>query len=508
MASSALHTNGLALSDETLAGLPASVSVPNYDRAQLRPGIVHVGLGNFHRAHQAWYVHRLMQQGLAQDWAIVGAGVRAQDQQMRDRLIAQDCLTTLIELSPFGQSAEVTGAMIDYLPIEPGNAALVRQIADPAIRIVSLTITEGGYFIAPSKGGLDLQHPDIQHDINQPNHPKTVFGSIVLALSMRKRSELGPVTVLSCDNLRGNGDITRRAVTTLAEHIDPALARWISDHCSFPNSMVDCIVPATGPSELALAQEFGIEDAAPVTHENYRQWVIEDNFCAGRPELEKVGVIVTPDVHDYEAMKIRILNAGHQVLANVGELLSVDTIAECMSHSLISKFFHKVQCSEIVPYVSDVPGMTAMSYVDLIAARFSNAEIRDTTRRVAFDGSSRHPEFIVPILRDAIAQGGSIEGLALVEALWARMCAGNREDGSMIRPNDPHWTEISMIARESAIEPMTWLAQAQFYGDLRHHEAFATAFERWLKQIWSDGSIAALNSYLNGSETFESRTTL
>ena len=490
------NAGALALSNATLDKLPDAVKRPNYDRSSLTAGIVHIGLGNFHRAHQAWYIHRLMQTGLAQDWAIIGAGVREQDRTMRDRLVAQDCLTTLIELSPDKKSAEVTGAMIDYLPIEIGHSALVAQMSNPTTRIVSLTITEGGYFVAPAKDALDMSHPDIQHDVVNPSHPRTVFGAIVAALANRYNAGERPFTVLSCDNLRGNGDITRRAITTLAQHIAPPLAQWIEEMCSFPNSMVDCIVPATGPNEIAMAQDFGVNDAAPVTHENYRQWVIEDDFCAGRPALEKVGVILTRDVHAYEAMKIRILNAGHQVLANVGELMSLETIAECMAHPVVSQFFHKMQSNEIVPYVSNVPDMTAAAYLDLIVARFSNSEIRDTTRRVAFDGSSRHPEFIHPILRDALQRGGDIEGLALVEAFWARMCAGTRDDGTAIFANDPDWDRLTDVAQQSEQRPIAWLEQGHIYGNLVDHPVFAPAFCRWLERVWSKGSLASLKAYL------------
>lgn len=506
MASSVLNTDGLALSDANLSRLPARVARPEYDRAGLRPGIVHIGLGNFHRAHQAWFIHRLMQEGLAQDWAIVGASVRTQDQGMRDRLLSQDCLTTLIELSPKGKSAEVIGSMIDFLPIEAENSALVRQMADPAIRIVSLTITEGGYFVSPTGIGLDLEHPDVQHDIHFPDAPRTVFGAIVAALSIRRASGTGPFTVLSCDNLRGNGTIAARAVLSFAQQIDPELAAWIEDQCSFPNSMVDCIVPASGPNEIALVQGYGVDDAVPVTHESYRQWVIEDDFCAGRPELEKVGVIMSPTVHAHEVLKIRILNAGHQVLANVGELLSVETIAECMAHPLISQFFDKVEHEEIVPYVSPVPGMTPTQYVSLIAQRFSNPEIRDTTRRVAFDGSSRHPEFILPIIRDALDSGGSIEGLALVEALWARMCAGVRDDGTIISDNDPDWQGLSAVSRESARRPAAWLEQRQFYDDLVNDTIFEPAFCRWLRLIWSEGSLVALQTYVGSPQDSKRET--
>jgi len=485
----------MKLSNATRGQLPEGVEAPTYDRATLTPGIVHIGLGNFHRAHQSWYLHRLMQQGHARDWAIIGAGVRAYDAAQRDKLLAQDCLTTLIELDPSGSSAEVVGSMIDYLPIEEGNGPLIAQMAEPAIRIVALTVTEGGYFIDPVSKGFDAAHPDIVHDAANPDRPRTAFGAMVAALKLRRARGIGPFTGQSCDNLQGNGAILRQTVVSLARLSDPDLADWIDGHCSFPNSMVDCIVPATGPKELALVRDFGIEDAVPVTHENFRQWVIEDDFCAGRPDWDRVGATFSDRVHNYETMKIRILNAGHQVIANPGEILSVETISGCMAHPLIGPLFRKVEREEIAPYVSPVPGMTPEAYVDLIDRRFSNPSIVDTTRRVAFDGSSRHTGFVLPILRDALEAGGSVDGLALVEAMWARMCAGTREDGTAIEPNDPFWDQLSAASRDARGYPQAWLEQRQFYGDLADATRFAEAFERWLRMIWTDGLETALRQY-------------
>lgn len=485
----------IRLSNATLAALPARVRRPRYDRARLSPGIVHIGLGNFHRAHQAWYLHRLMDEGLSLDWAIVGAGVRPADAVQREKLLAQDGLTTLIELDPTGSSAEVTGSMIDYAPVEAGNAALIARMADPAIRIVALTVTEGGYYVDPA-GGFDAAHPDIALDAADPARPRTAFGAMVAALKLRRSRGDGPFTGLSCDNLQGNGAILRRTVVSLARLSDPGLADWIDASCSFPNSMVDCIVPATGPREIALAHDFGIDDRAPVTHENFRQWVIEDDFCAGRPDWDRVGATFSADVHAYETMKIRILNGGHQVIANAGEILSVETIAGCMAHPSIAGLFRKVQASEIVPHVRPVPGTTPQAYVDLIDRRFSNAAIADTTRRVAFDGSSRHAGFVLPILRDGLAAGAPVEGLALVEALWARMCEGTREDGSAIAPNDPFWDARQAAAREARDRPLAWLEQRNVYGDLAGAPRFSGPFARWLSLIWSEGSRAAIETYL------------
>ena len=485
----------MKLNLENLPNLPERVRTPSYDRADLSAGIVHIGLGNFHRGHQAWYLHRLMDEGRALDWAIIGAGVRPADAKQREQLLAQDCLTTLIELDPSGKSAEVTGSMIGFAPVEPDNAALITQMADPSIRIVSLTVTEGGYY-QTAAGGLDTEHADIQHDVAEPEAPRTAFGAMITALRLRRDNGAGPFTCLSCDNLQGNGDILRQTVVGLAELTDPELAVWIGQHVTFPNSMVDCIVPATGPTELALARSFGIDDMVPVTHENFRQWVIEDKFCAGRPDWEQVGVTFTDEVHVFEAMKLRLLNAGHQIIATPGELLSIDTIAGTMAHPLIRDLFHKIETVEIVPHVAAVPGMEPSAYVALISARFANPEIRDTTRRVAFDGSSRHAGFLHPIIRDALAAGTPMNGLALVEALWARMCAGNREDGSVIEPNDPFWDSLSTHAIAAKDDPAVWLSQDQFYGDLGQNARFVASFTDWLRMIWDDGSSAAIETYL------------
>ncbi|MGR3376259.1 mannitol dehydrogenase family protein [Salipiger abyssi] len=490
-----MSNTAVPLRRATLGELPREVATPRYAATDLSPGIVHIGVGNFHRAHQAWYLHRLMQQGAAMDWAIIGAGVRPGDAAMRERLLAQDCLTTLIELSPEGTSAEICGSMIGFLPVAPDNAALIAQMADPATRIVSLTVTEGGYFTDPGTGAFDPAHADIVFDAAHPDTPRTAFGAIIAALALRRAAGTGPFTVQSCDNLRGNGDITRDTVLSLARLSAPDLAAWIETHCTFPNSMVDCIVPATGPAEIARARALGIEDAAPVTHENFRQWVIEDAFCAGRPDWDRVGATFTDRVHDYESMKIRILNAGHQVLANAGELLGRETIADCMADPDIGAFWRKVQREEIVPHVAAVPGMTPQDYAALIETRFANPAIRDTTRRVAFDGASRHPGFVLPVLRDALAAGAPVDGLCLVEALWARMCAGTREDGSEIAPNDPAWDTLHAAALAARQSPAVWLAQRGTYGDLAQEPRFAERFSQWLRLIWDEGTLAALRAY-------------
>ncbi|MCB9957421.1 MAG: mannitol dehydrogenase family protein [Rhodospirillaceae bacterium] len=486
----------MKLANATLKDLPAGIRTPGYDRSRLTPGIVHIGVGNFHRAHQSWYLHRLFEMGSNLDWAIVGAGVRPPDAQMRERLAAQDYLYTLIELDPNGKSAEVVGSMVDFVPVEEGNGPLIGRMADPATRIVTLTVTEGGYYIRPDTKQFDADHPDIRHDAANPDTPRTAFGAMVAALRLRLNRGLGPFTGLSCDNLQGNGNTLRQAVVSLARMSDPAFAEWIEATCTFPNSMVDCIVPATGAKELELARQFGIDDAAPVTHENFRQWVIEDAFCAGRPDLGKAGATLAADVHDFEKMKLRLLNGGHQVIATSGEILGIKTISDTMAHPKIHGLFRKVAEEEISPHVAAVPGFTPAEYIDLIERRFANPEIVDTTRRVAFDGSSRQPGFVIPSIRDGIAAGTPTAGLALVSAIWARYCFGRREDGSMVEPNDPNWEFLTETAKKAAKMPALWLKMPGIYGDVALHEPFVTAFGAWLDQIHRDGLVAAIDTYL------------
>ena len=480
------------LCDARLSEIPPGIERPHYDRSKITPGIVHIGLGNFHRAHQAWYSHKLMQQGKALEWGILGAGVRPYDEVQRLKLAKQDYLSTLIELDPGGVSAEIVGSMIGYIPVEEGNHTLIHQMADPAIKIVSLTVTEGGYYLDPANKQFDPHHPDIVFDSTHPYAPRTAFGAILAALKIRRDAGHGPFTCQSCDNLPGNGAIMRQVTLGLANLIDPTLADWVRAEVSFPNSMVDCIVPATEARELALVQSLGVLDQVPVTHENFRQWVIEDDFCAGRPPWENVGATISEYVHDYEAMKLRILNGGHQIIAAPAEILGVATIAEAMAIPEIKAFLRKVALEEIGPHLPNVPQMDLATYVDLIDSRFTNPAIHDTVRRVAFDGSSRHTGATLPAIRDAVAHGTALDGLALSQALWAKMCTGQREDGSTIEPNDPIWDDLNTAASSSE----AWLAQNQIYGDLAQDSQFKASFTTWANLVNENGVLVALRTYL------------
>lgn len=474
-----------------------SASLPAYDRSQLKAGIVHIGLGNFHRAHMAVYLDDLFAQGKDHDWAIIGAGVRPADAKMREALRAQDCLSSVIELDPKGKSARRVGSMIDFLPVSSTNGPLILAMARPEIRIVSLTVTEGGYFVNPATGQFDPAAPEIQSDVRDPSHPGTAFGAIVGALKLRRAARVKPFTVMSCDNLPGNGNVTRAAVVGLARLSDPDLADWIDRTVAFPNGMVDRITPATGPRERAMAASFGLaDDPVPVTCEPFRQWVLEDHFPAGRPAFEDVGVTFTDHVHAFETMKIRILNGGHAIIAYPGGLMGIEYVHEAMAEPLIRGFLDKVEREEIIPIVPPVPGTDLDGYYDLIRERFSNPEVADTERRLCFDGSNRQPKFIIPSILDNLSKKRLPRGLILASALWCRYCAGTVDDGSAIEPNDPNWDRLNLTARQALADPARWLGMADIYGQIGRDAAVVACFARFLQDLSERGTREVLADFI------------
>ena len=475
---------------------PVPVARPAYDRLKLTPGIVHIGVGNFHRAHQAVYLDDLFALGVDQDWAILGAGVRPGDAAMRDMLGAQDNLSTVIELDPAGPRARIIGAMTGFLPVEAENAALIAAMAVPAIRIVSLTVTEGGYYIDPATGRFDPLHPDMVADAAHPERPATAFGAILAALKLRQAAGTVPFTVMSCDNLPGNGHVAQAAVVGLARLSDPAFADWVSAQVAFPNGMVDRITPATGPRERALAASFGLNDPAPVTCEPFRQWVLEDNFSAGRPALERVGVTFTPDVHAYEAMKIRILNGGHAIIAYPAALLDIAYVHDAMADPLIAAFLDKLERTEIIPLVPPVPGTNLISYFTQVVGRLHNTAIADTTRRLCLDGSNRQPKFILPSLHENLAAGRLPRGLILLSALWCHYCAGTTDGGQSIAANDPRWDQLQTRAHAARTHPAAWLEMTEIYGDLALNPAVLAAFSTALAAVRTEGTRSVLRRFL------------
>ncbi|CAN7148741.1 mannitol dehydrogenase family protein [Bosea sp. LjRoot90] len=487
----------VSLSRAALAEIGGAVATPSYRPEQLSPGIVHIGIGNFHRAHQAAYLDELFERGLDQDWAIIGTGVRESDAEMGRDLAAQDFLTTVVTQEADRAQARVIGAMIDFIPPSDGEAILQRLV-DPRTRIVSLTVTEGGYYVHPATQAFDANHPDIVADAeDRLARPKTAFGLIAAGLLKRRAAGLSPFTVMSCDNLPGNGHVTADAVTGLVDLIDRSEADWIRQNVAFPNGMVDRITPATSEHERrALRDDFGIEDRRPVFCEDFRQWVLEDHFPAGRPRLERVGVQFVADVAPFELMKIRILNGGHAAIAYPAGLLDIHFVHEAMEDAHIARFLSVLLEEEVIPRVPPVPDTDLAAYKRTIERRFANPKIGDTIRRLCLDGSNRQPKFILPTLRDALRADGPVDGLALVSALWCRYCYGETESGQPIAPNDPNWPRLTMQAQQARLAPEAWLAMQDIYGDLGQDRRFREAFDLALQRIWQFGTRSSIDGYL------------
>jgi mannitol 2-dehydrogenase len=486
------------LSLANLDKIAAQIAVPKYARSALSAGIVHFGVGNFHRAHLGVYLDDLFNLGSDLDWAIVGAGVMAGDEVMRQKLQPQDYLTTIVEQDNEVSSAHITGPMIDFVP--PANtAALIARLVDPAIRIVSLTVTEGGYMIDPATGKFDPRHPAIVTDAANPQAPASVFGLILRGLALRREKGVAPFTVMSCDNVPHNGVVTRNAIAGLARLFDPALADWVAAKVAFPNAMVDRITPATSDRERDItARDFGVEDSWPVFCEEFKQWVIEDKFSLGRPTFEKVGAQFVADVTPWENMKIRILNGGHAILAYAAGLLDVHFVHEAMEHPVVRAFLDRVETSEVIPTVAPVPDTDIGDYYKIIVRRFANPKIGDTVRRLCLDGSNRQPKFIVPVIRDRLSAGAGFAGLALESALWCRYCHGTSDSGKVIEPNDPNWAKLQAVAHKAKDDPMAWLAMDEIYGEVGRAPKFRAAFATALADVWKNGTKATVETYLKG----------
>lgn len=489
----------IKLTADSIQNLSTNVAVPVYNPKDITPGILHLGVGNFHRAHQAVYLDKLFNLGLDHDWGIVGAGIKSFDATMRTALQQQDWLTTVVEVDQHGANARISASMIDF--IEINSASILNILDNPSIRIVSLTITEGGYFIDAQTGGFQVEHPEVQFDIKNPETPSTVFGIIVAALKSRKEKEQPPFTIMSCDNVPHNGEIAKLAVLGLAEKIDPELARWIEGNVGFPNSMVDCITPATSVLEKnRLLNDFDIDDKAPVFCEPFRQWVIEDNFPQGRPALEKVGVEFVEDVTSFEFMKLRILNGGHMALAFPAALLNIIFVHEAVNNPLILQYLKKLISNEAIPSLKAIPDVDFNEYLDLIIQRFSNPEVRDTVARLCVDSSNRLPKFILPIIKDNLEANRSIEGLSLVIAFWCLFCSQTSHESNNHTLVDEKAELLSDASKKAHIIPSEFLKMEEIFGSLSNDSVFIDSFTQAYKQLQSVGVEECLRRYVNSSQ--------
>lgn len=489
----------MKLNEQNLLRLPTAIARPAYALEEVRAGIAHIGVGGFHRAHQAAYTDALMNLGEGMDWGICGIGTRAEEKTMRDALAAQDYLYSLVELDDRPDTqVRAIGSIRDMLLVADGSEAVVARLADPAIRIVSLTITEGGYCMDESTGQFDASLPQIQHDLAMPRQPISVFGLLCAALAKRRGAGTAPFTVMSCDNLPHNGDVTRRALLSFANLVDAELAGWIDQHVSFPNAMVDRITPMTSPAHReALRDRHGIEDAWPVVCEPFVQWVLEDRFVNGRPAWEKVGVQFTDDVTPYEEMKIKLLNGSHLALTYLGFLCGYRYVHETMEDPLIRRYVQQYMDQDVTSQLAPVPGIDLDDYKRTLIARFSNRAIADQLERVCSDGSSKFSKFSVPTINRLIADDAELDRAALVIAAWALYLRGVDENGERYRILDPRLEFCQQLVAVDEGLADRLLGREDIFGtQIPRSPAFRAAFERNLARLRSLGVKGTLEALL------------
>ncbi|HET7397169.1 MAG TPA: mannitol dehydrogenase family protein [Intrasporangium sp.] len=487
----------MPLGTDRLATIRERVAVPAYDRSKVTVGIVHFGVGGFHRAHQAMYLDQLMNDGHDLDWGICGVGTMPGDRRMKEAMEAQDCLYTLVVKHPDGRlEPRVVGSIVDYLYAPDDPQHVVDRMADPGTRIVSLTITEGGYHVNQVTGEFDPSDESLQADVAGGSAPRSVFGFITAALRARRAKGIAPFTVMSCDNLPGNGDVARKMILAFARQQDPELAAWMQDAVPFPNCMVDRITPVTSPDDITrLAETTGVVDAWPVVCEPYTQWVLEDHFPTGRPDLARVGVQLVEDVVPYELMKLRLLNASHQALCYLGYLAGYRYAHEVCQDPLFVEFLLAYMEREGSPTLPEVPGVDLDAYRHELIHRFANPEVRDTLARLCAESSDRIPKWLVPVILENLRSGGEIDCSALVVASWARYAEGRDEQGAPIEVVDRFKDTVMAAAAAQAEDPLAFLRNRDFFGGLVDEDRFTAAYTRALNSLHEQGARATLESW-------------
>jgi mannitol 2-dehydrogenase len=475
------------------------VAQPAYRREDLRTGIVHIGVGNFHRAHQAMYLDRLLNQGEAAGWAICGVGLLPGDTRMRDALRGQDLRYTLVERSPDGQaSARSIASIVDFLYAPDDPEAVFERLAHPDTRIVSLTITEGGYNVG-DQGAFDADDPVVRRDLAPGATPATVFGVVTEGLRRRRDRGIPPFTIMSCDNLPGNGHVARQSFTAYASLADPELGAWIGREVAFPNGMVDRITPVTTDEiRRYVTQTYQVEDAWPVVCEDFTAWVLEDQFTLGRPPYEDAGVMIVSDVTPYEQMKLRLLNAGHQAIAYFGYLLGYRFAHEAIADPAIAALAGHYMKAEAEPTLAPVPGVDLDDYQRSLLARFSNRYVPDTLLRLGTDGSDRIAQFLLPVVRDRRQRGLDSPLSAAIVASWAAFARGVDGQGAPISFVDRQRELVDEAVRRQAGDPAGFLTVPQLFGDLSQDTEFVRQFAAVYRDIANHGPRHALEATAGG----------
>ena len=475
----------------TLDALPADVARPGYPIRDLGIGIVHLGIGAFHRAHQAIYTDDALACA-GGDWGISGVSLRSAN--VRERLLPQDGLYTSITKSPDGIRRRVVGSVREVLYHGDEHDAVLRRLTAPATSIVSLTVTEKGYCHEPATGRLDLSHPDIAHDLRSPTNPRSVIGLLVAALALRRRRHGAPLSVVCCDNLTQNGALLCGLVVSFANLIDPALAGWIGREIAFPSTMVDRIVPATTARDIAEnAEALGLDDEAPVVHEPFTQWIIENRFAAGRPAWDAAGASLVAEVEPFEAMKLRLLNASHSAFAYLGFLAGHEYIYQVAAEPEFVAYMQRFMADEVTPSLVPPPGIDLGAYREALVRRFANPALPHRTAQIAMDGSQKLPQRILATIRDNLAANRPVELATLAVAGWMRYVYGEDEQGRRIDVSDPLARDFASLAAAHRGDPPgfaqgLFAIRAIFDEDLHNEPRFTLPVTRWLGDLFARGA--------------------
>ncbi len=489
----------LQLNNQNLSSIHRGITCPNYNRSKIKTGIVHIGVGGFHRSHQAYYIHQLLADNQNTEWGICGIGLREADKNIAHVFEKQNCLYTLITQHPDGkENCEVIGSMVDYIfAIDEPNMA-IEKMAAPETKIVSLTITEGGYNFNPNNGAFNFDNPDIQYELQHPDKPKTVFGFITNALKKRKEAGLPAFTILSCDNIQHNGDVARKMLLTYIERLDHNLYAWVKEKVNFPNSMVDRITPVTPKSSIDFLKEnYQLNDAWPVVCEPYIQWVIEDTFSNGKPPLEELGVQFVKDVTPYEKMKIRLLNAGHSALGIPGAVHGHATINQCMEDQILASFMRGFMDKEATPILGVIEGIDLTEYKNSLEERFANPNIKDGVSRICSESSAKLPKFLIPTLHENLATGGSIRYATFILATWAYYShKGMNFKNQEIEIIDERKEELHEAAKQFNQDEFSFLGIPDIFGKLIENQRFKNEYSQMIQAIYEKQNIHDLMSQI------------
>lgn len=490
----------MELNQKNLPTIAANISCPSYDRSALKTGIVHIGVGGFHRSHQAYYIHQLLEKHNTLEWGICGVGLREADRKIGEVLKKQDCLYTLVTQYPNGtETSEVMGSICEFLLAADTPDLVIDKMAHPDTKIVSLTITEGGYNFNSSTGDFDFENTDVKYELSQPNEPKTVYGFLTAALRKRKSNGLAPFTIMSCDNIQHNGDIARKMLLAFVRKQDSELADWISKEVSFPNTMVDRITPVT-PPEIRdyLKNSYGVADDWPVVCEPFIQWIVEDNFSFGKPPLENVGVQFVSDVTPYENMKIRLLNAGHSVLGIPGAIYGHQTIDGCMKDKVFARFMRQFMDLEATPVLYKVEGIDIENYKDKLEERFANPNIKDSVSRICSESAAKLPKFLIPTLRENLDRNGSIKFATFILAAWCYYCDKEIDkNGEPLEIIDAQKDKLHQAAKNTESNWTAFLELPEIFGSLIENKRFIKEYTLAVEAVYKEKNIRRLMSELS-----------